>query len=192
MTQEQFEHYIKGGKFKAIYKPRKKDISKASKAMRGKETVAYQNMLICPIQDDQWNGQHCFNSTSIHGWFPSEDIEILEILNEVIPNVEPLPQYMYRLYYFNQQSIIANFGKQTTLISPFRAARNFNREMDDYILKLSTPQADRIEKAVWKGRFEEEIKWKTIHENVKVIDAKDVFEAPKKPEYNIEEQDSLE
>lgn len=180
MTKEQFEHYIIGGKFRAVYNPvEQHDLSKGAKTMIGREVAAYQNMLICPIQDDKWNGQHCFNADGVHGWFPEEDIKIIENLPDVIDNVSPLPQYMYKIYYNTQEAIDANFGK-TDFTPPFCAARNFSGKMDDYVMGLSTEghQADKIERAIWYGMHDEKIVYEVMYEKPK-------------PEHIIENHDEV-
>lgn len=161
MNKQQLAHYLKGGMFLATYNPKKMDISASSKTYIGKKMRVWQNMIISPvISVDTYVGQHAFNSDEIRGWFPEEDIEILEMVDEFIDDPQPLPQYMYRFYYTDEKKLNKNFGKNHGLSVPLIVGREYSIEVDDYVRKLSDPPADKIEKAVWNGEPWEEIQWK--------------------------------
>lgn len=167
MTKEQFEHYIKGGKFMATYDPVViHDLSADNRYQRKNRMVIAQNMIVSPLQYEQYKGQHAFNGESIYGWSPEQDFKDLEIINDFLDSPEPLPQYMYQLVYTDMSKLEANFGKgYEGRTKPLYAFREYFKEMDDYILKLSDPQADDILKYVWQGKYQEEIKWKSILKN---------------------------
>ncbi len=170
LTKEQFEHYIKGGKFEAVYNPIvTDDLSEDNNCMIGDTIVVFQNMIISPLMETNYFNQHAFNSDDIYGWIPEEDITIIKIFDEYIDNVEPLPQWMYKIIYTDQSKITPNFGEHSKIIAtkehPFVVLRQFPSDFDDYILRLSNPQADSIEKYIWQGKYNEEIKWKSILEH---------------------------
>lgn len=157
MDKAQKLHYLKGGKFKAIYNPATLDISEESKNKIGKLIQVYQNCLNTPLP----NGQFRFNSPSIHGYFPEEDIEIVDTLNEFIDFPEPTTKYCYRFTYTNPKTIFSNFGKGN-FPSPLIVFREYNFESDEYVLKLSNPQADLIEKRVLNLLEDNEPEWETL------------------------------
>lgn len=162
MTKEQFEHYIKGGLFKATYKPIGLDISDASRRMAGSTIEVNQNVIVTPIQSpEKWKGQHCFNSPSINGWLPEEDITIIEMIDEFIDFPEVFPMFMYRLTYTEESQIKPNFGNLEISL-PLVVHREYSTDNDNYVLKLSNPQATRIEKAKWIGGYNEEPVWKEM------------------------------
>ena len=166
MTKKQLIHYLKGGKFTAIYNPTKLDISFQSKQMIGKEIIVYQNMIVSPIiHISEYEGQHAFNSENIYGWFPEEDIKIINIIDDFIAP-ESLPKYMYKLHYTKENKIEGNFGKNQSLKVPFFVGIEYSWEMDGYVLSLSNPQACKIEKAVWNGEKYKNIKWITIYSEI--------------------------
>lgn len=155
LTIEQISHYLKGGMFKATYNPPHLDIGDNNKLVIGTTITVHQNMINSPLQTPiEYKDQHAFNSDSIGGWFPEEDIENIIILDDFIENVQVLPAYIYRLHYTKESQIEPNFGKNTGIKLPFVTSREYIREMDDYILKLSTPQATIIEKAIYTGLVE--------------------------------------
>ena len=164
MTVEQLQHYLKGGKFKAIYNPLKKETLVDPKTdLFNKEIICYQNYINTPIltNGNGWMGQFRFNSKSIYGWFPEEDITITEILNKFIDTPEPLPQYLYRFYYDKEEQLLPNFGNGNWKL-PLIIGREYSIENDNYVFKLSNPQASKIEKAVWNGELLENVQWETI------------------------------
>ena len=165
MTEKQFNHYIKGGMFNATYNPKvTSDIDASSKLKIGKKIVVYQNTQIAPLQEyPQYRGQHAFSSREIFGWFPEEDIEDLEIIDEFIEFPEPLPVYMYALTFLKQEKIEPNYGKGTGIEVPYTSYREYSTKQDSHVLHLTNPVADKIEKYVWQGKYGEKIKWKTIY-----------------------------
>jgi len=163
MTKEQFEHYLKGGVFTAIYAPKSLDIDQASKHFIGHPILVHQNMINNPLQSPEiYKGQHAFNSNVIGGWFPEEDILGLEIVNDFIDQVAPLPVYMYRLIYEERNQIMENFGKIIADL-PFIVTREYGSDMDSYVKKLSNPQATLIEKCIWRGEYNEKLNWSVIY-----------------------------
>lgn len=166
MTKKQLQHYLSGGHFLAKYNPIKMDIPQTAKSYIGKKIIIWQNMLTTPIIDiKDWLGQFRFNSDKISGWFPEEDITILEILDDYKDFPEPLSKYMYRLTYTKQEKLFNNFGTGSWKI-PMIVGREYSTEQDAYIMKLSKPQACKIEKFVWNGEEINNIKWKTIYSEV--------------------------
>ena len=166
LSAEQIAHYLKGGKFRAIYKPTKLDISSNSKMQIGKELIIYQNMMVVPIViSTPYLNQHAFDTSEIYGWSPEEDFEILEMLDDYIPNPQMLPHYMYKLHYTRKEQLKPNFGKGSWK-APMMIGRDYAVVMDNYVLGLSNPQATKIEKAVYTGETED-VEWKVIyHEHV--------------------------
>ena len=164
MTEEQFNHYIKGGKFTAVYNPPKtSDLSQDNLARIGRSCVVYQNMIISPLQSpESHKGQHAFDADIISGWCPEEDFENLTILDEFREHFEPTPQYLFRLDYTNPDSIKVNFGTNSGLQVPCSVYREYGTDNENYVLKLSDPQADEIFKYVWKGEYQEKIEWVSI------------------------------
>jgi len=165
MTREQLDHYLIGGKFRATYNPKKLDISYESLHQIGSKIEVFQNIIIAPL-GSPYEGQHAFNCHSIYGWFPEEDITDLEIIDEYIERPESLPQFLYRLTYTDRDKIFPNFGKGNFKI-PLVVSRSYSVPNDAYVLVISNPPADKLEKAIWKGEFYEDIEWKPlIHEDV--------------------------
>lgn len=168
MTEQQFNHYIKGGLFEATYNPKNKHdlVEKEALLKFGRKITAYQNMIITPIQESIYKGQFRFNADEVYGWFPECDIYEIKIIDEYIEDVEPLPVYMYRMTFTKKSQIFPNFGKGYDDIEfPFYVYREYACDTDDYILKLADPLPTRIEKYVWYGKFNEEIKWEVIYDN---------------------------
>ena len=164
MNKEQKEHYLKGGRFKAIYNPKSLDISNESKQYIGKSVIIEQNIIITPlITPEKFAGQHAFNCSDIYGWSPEEDFDNIEIIDDYKDNIESLPQYMYKLHYLKQEKLEPNFGKGNWKI-PMIVGREYGHNADNYIMSLSKPQACKIEKAVWNGEDYKDIKWKTLYE----------------------------
>lgn len=163
MNKTQLEHYLAGGKFKGIYNPKSLDIDTESMLKIGNEIEVFQNMIITPIVDiEKWKGQFRFNSDSIYGWFPEEDVDDLEIISDFKYDIKSLPVYMYKMTYLNKDSIRSNFGKGNFSI-PLIVSREYSSEKDEYVLnELSSPKADIVEKFVWNGELIDEIKWKGI------------------------------
>ena len=164
LTDEQLEHYLKGGRFRAKYNPPRRDISPESFDMIGEEIIVEQNMLNGPIQCiAEYRGQHAFNSPSISGWFPEEDIEILEIIDSYKDNPEPTPVYLYRMHYSTREQVVKNFGNAGREYDlPMVVGRQYVRENDQYIKDLSSPPADRVEKCVWDPSISREVKFEEI------------------------------
>lgn len=165
LTKEQLSHFVKGGMFKAIYSPKKTyDITNHSKLMIGREIIVYQNIINSPIMCvTDYRGQHAFNSRDIKGWFPEEDIEIIEMLNDYIDVPQTIPQYLYLLTYTKKKQL-KNFGKNNYKL-PLIVGREYSNEVDEYVKELSNPKATKIEKAVWTGVEKYSgLKWKTIFE----------------------------
>lgn len=163
MTEEQFNHYIKGGYFLATYNPKvKHDLSSGSWEVIGKKIKVWQNMINSPLQG-HYQGQHAFNADEVYGWFPEEDIEIHEILDEFKDNVQTLPQYMYRMVYTKRSQIKPNFGiGYEDIPLPFEVYREYSFETDSYVLGLSKPPATKVQKYIWTGKYNEEIKWEDL------------------------------
>jgi hypothetical protein len=149
MTKEQTIHYLKGGKFTAVYTPVLTDTKDYHK--KGRTITVWQNCLNTPIGEGEysqnWGGQYRFNSDEIYGWFPEEDIKILEIVDEFIPYPEKITKYCYRLTYTEKSQILPNFGIGNFSL-PLIVYREYDDESDEYIKKLSSPQATMIEKRV--------------------------------------------
>ena len=147
MTKEEKKHYYLGGKFKATYKPILSDTRDFHKS--GMSIIVHQNCLITPIGEDEynrdWAGQLRFNSKDIYGWFPEEDIIDLKIINDFIEYPEQTKRWNYKLTYTEQSQVFGNFGKGN-FIAPMSVYRDYTSQMDDYLLKLSKPQATKIEK----------------------------------------------
>lgn len=175
MNKEQFEHYIKGGMFKGIYNPKITfDLSQRNLILMREEIQLSQNLQICPIQDGEYRssssgksryvGQFRFNSDQIDGMFPEEDIENLEIINEFVDNVEPLPVHMFKLVFDSREVIMEVFGNAgKKLPCPMTSFRNFTPEGNptEHIKRISSG-ASEIFRYLWKGDYEEKIKWKLI------------------------------
>jgi hypothetical protein len=165
MNKEQLEHYLKGGHLTATYKPKSLDISAKSKMFINFEIEVYQNMITSPLQSpERWIGQHAFNSKDIEGWFPEEDIENLKIINKFKDTPEPLPQYMYRLYY-TEKSQFLNFGIEDIKL-PLLVSKEYHIEADDHVLKLSDPQATKIEKCIYTGN-DDSLEWIQLYPELK-------------------------
>ncbi len=161
MDKEKLKHYLKGGKFIAIYNPKSMDISWKSQFFISQKVIIYQNIIISPIITPlRYSGQHAFNCDSIYGWSPEEDFDDIEIIDVFIESPNRLPQYMYKLSYFKQEKIEPNFGKGYQC--PLIVGREYDQEMDDYVMKISNPQACKIEKFVWEGE-DDEINWELMY-----------------------------
>lgn len=160
MTKEQRMHYLKGGKFTAEYNPSATDdISVRSGKMVGKDIVVYQNCLNTPME----NGQFRFNSPSVDGWIPEEDLKDLDWVDEYIESPEPTTQWCYRMTYVDQTSIFKNFGKGNWT-APMVVHREYSSDQDDYVIhKLSNPKADKVERRVLDMLVDQEEPWETIH-----------------------------
>lgn len=168
LTEEQFNHYLKGGYFKVIYNPTyTRDLSHESLSMIGKETVAYQNMIINPLNDVRWKGEHAFNSPDIYGWFPERDIVIKGIINEFLPSkdiVKP-PVYMYCLTYTRKEQMEGNFGIHwADSMMKHQIFREYSCPRDNYIMVLSNPMPTIIQKTVWEGKYGEKLQWETMYD----------------------------
>ena len=163
MTTDQLKHYHLGGKFKAIYNPvDTSDISDESKSYAGKELIVWQNMIVVPLSG-KWEGQHAFNASEIYGWFPEEDIQIIEQIEEYLNNPEALPRYFYRFTYTDHQTILENFGKGYEHVTlPYVVQRDFPFEKHEYVKQLSKPAADKIEFCVYTGQQYQEIEWQSL------------------------------
>lgn len=164
LTEQQFQHYLKGGKFLASYLPKSLLSEANANAPVNKKILVYQNMLISPSMAGKFIGQHMFNSPEVYGYFPEEDIEDLEIVNEFLDSPEPYPIYMYLLYYNTKEQVQENFGNYKPSSYPVIVERSFPREMDDYIISISTDgfQASKIQKAVWHGNYNETLEFVDI------------------------------
>lgn len=161
MTPEQIVHYHKGGKFKAIYSPTvTHDLSTANRQRIGDKAIIVQNMINSPMITGRYKGQHMFNTDIINGYCPEEDFKEIEIIDEFLDTSYPLPVYMYRLTYTEKGQLKPNFGKDTFSL-PLEVGREYVREVDEYILNLSSPQATTIEKAIYDGSTET-LEWKVI------------------------------
>ena len=168
MNAEQLKHYVNGGKFKATYKPKFLDIAPESMLMIGREIIVHQNMINYPILEvERYVGQHAFNSDKIYGWFPEEDLENLEVIDEHIECVEPLPVYMYRLHFFDQNKIKHNFGETSGLKVPCIVGRGYPFDNDKYVIEiLCDPRACKIDKTIWTGVEKyKDLEWNTIYED---------------------------
>jgi len=167
MNKEQHEHYMKGGMFTAMYSPKVTyDLDVENRLMIGQEITCYQNYLITPGGNlpQKYPNQHMFSSRDIRGYFPEEDIEILRTIDDYLEYPEELPMYVYRMTYTTEEQIVGNFGKWENKIGlPLIVERSYPMERDDYVLnELSTPPATLVEKAIYYGKFEENIEFKTI------------------------------
>ena len=166
MTKEQIQHYLKGGKFLAIYDPPKKsDLSSANLMHVHTSILIYQNVIHSPIISiKEYEGQHAFNSDVISGWFPEQDVKELIIQDDFIDNPEPLPAYMFKLHYTTREQVVGNFGNAGEDMSlPFSTGREYSHDAESYVLKLSDPKATKVEKAIYTGETETP-EWKTIFE----------------------------
>lgn len=165
MTPEQLTHYLKGGIFLALYSPKvTHDLDRTNLNEIGQKIEVFQNFgWVAPLVET-YSGQHAFNSYSISGWFPEEDIEILEMLDSYIDHPEPLPRYVYKITYLDQSKIKPNFGKVKIKV-PFTISREYTTEMDKYVVeKLSNPRACKVEKCVWDGSKGDLMHWEIIYE----------------------------
>src|SRR6056300_1423232 len=143
MTEEQFNHYMAGGAFRALFKPAITfDLPPEVLKFRNQEVVIHQNCDVCPIQpgeylslngtEKKYTGQHRFDSLVSQGWMPEEDWEILEIL-PLSPHTraEPLPQLMFKFVYDQREDLHDIFGNAADdLQLPYTAYRNFSRPVD--------------------------------------------------------------
>lgn len=162
MTKEQLTHYLKGGFFVATYKPKvTSDLGRANLNILGLLLEVYQNCMVAPLQEPaSYVGQHAFNSPDISGWFPEEDIKNLEILPDKFKDYpETLPRFVYKLYYSEVSQLKPNFGKGNWKV-PMVVSREYSVENDKGIIELSSPQASKIEKAIWDGTSE--LKWEVL------------------------------
>jgi hypothetical protein len=161
MTENQFNHYIKGGIFRANYMPTKADLSEESMEKIGKEIFVFQNIDISPITTGPYTGQHRFNSHSIGGWIPEEDLEITLNTPHYNDEVYKPPMYIYKLHYSTKEQIQGCFGN-VEIPLPYIAERAYPSDSDEYVLSLSNPQCDKIEKTYWKGEYQEKLIWTTL------------------------------
>lgn len=164
MTKEQLIHYLKGGIFTGTWMPKRSDTADYHK--KGTEIRLWQNMLITPIAPEEyegtnWEGQYRFSSDSIYGWFPEEDVENLQIVDEYIEFPESTTQHCYRLTYTEEKQLLPNFGKGNFKL-PMVVYREYNTNMDDYVKKLSKPQATTIEKRVMDLFDEKTPEWELL------------------------------
>ena len=92
MNKKQLKHYLKGGKFSAIYRPKVIiDIDSNSKGQIGNEIIVWQNIIVSPIiTPAKFRGQHAFNADEIDGWFPEEDIKKFFAIGEFNPELPPV------------------------------------------------------------------------------------------------------
>lgn len=167
MTPEQRKHYLNGGKFSATYNPLSMDLSGETKAVIGTKITVYQNCVNSPILEDTFNGQFRFNSPSIHGWLPEEDVTDLEIIDEFIDFPEKsTKKFNYRLTYTDEKKLFQNFGKGNWKV-PMVVYRSFDEESDEYVKSLSDPQADTIEKQSFNIEEMSGTEWQVIHKENK-------------------------
>jgi len=161
MTSEYLAHYLRGGKFYAFYNPKGTDITPDSKSFIGKRIVVHQYSVTCPLQfPEKWKGQHAFNSVSIGGWFPEEDVTDLAIIpDSYIERVEPLPIYIYRFTYLSEDKVVKILGKGDWK-SPFKIVRSYSFPADSAVRKLldSPDCPDVSERCVWEGKSDE-LEW---------------------------------
>lgn len=165
MTKDQFEHYSKGGLFKALYWPSiTHDLESGSKMYIGQTLIVYPNIVMSPILEETYNNQFRFNAAEIYGWFPEEDIKDLEIMDEYMEDRAIVtPQHLYQIVYTTKEKLVPNFGKgYEDKPLPFKVYREYSHPADDYVRKLSDPPADELYKYVWQGAYKELIKWKPI------------------------------
>jgi len=152
MTTEQLDHYMKGGYFIAKYSPKVTyDLSTDDQKLIGNDIKVYQNCLNHPTPNPAYPDQFAFSSSSIYGWFPEEDIEILQPIEEYLEFPEPIVQYMYKMKHISEEGILRNFGLRSTV--PIIVMRSYTNDKDQYVLnELSDPPADEVYKAVWDYR----------------------------------------
>lgn len=175
MTKKQLEHYLKGGKFTAIYAPVKTDdLSGDNLDVIGRSITVHQNMLITPIMKGEygqdWEGQFRFNSVYIDGWFPEEDVVSLNIIHEYIEHREELPVHWYRMEYTDRKSIRANFGKGYEDRQRVVITRQYWEECHEYVTgKLHQPghMPDYIDYCCWEGQLP--VEWTRIFVNDKTL-----------------------
>ena len=166
MTKEQIKHYLKGGKFTAVFKPVMLDLSEENKEQIGKQVECHQNVEVSPVREEEyspdvWVGQHRFDTDLITGYVLEEDLSELTIVNEFIDTPEMLPVHQYNMIFTTREQLVANFGndvKDTPL--PYIAVRNYGRNMDEYIIKLCKPAPTRIDKRLWN--YQEVSKWEVL------------------------------
>lgn len=168
MSEEFFNHYINGGVFTARYTPKvTSDLSVHNKSMINQLIGCHQNSVIVPggNRPDKYPGQHMFSSQDIDGYFPEEDIRLLSIhRNHFIDFPEKLPVYLYKMHYTEISQIAPNFGKDFRPELPFIVSRSYSTKMDDYVVnQLSSPKATLVERAIYRGVYQEEIKFITIY-----------------------------
>lgn len=159
MTKEQIEHYRKGGVFMATYMPKVTSDLRENVNEVGKRLKVWQNVISSIlVTPKEYEGQFPFNADEVYGWIPEQDLDNLEMIDEFYESIVPYgKRYLYRLYHNTQESVNANFGKGYT--APMVVGRQYASQIDDYVMKLSSPQADKIERAVWNGEQFDELKW---------------------------------
>jgi len=177
---EMMKHYFSDGLFSAIYSPRViDDLSLHNKLQIGNRLIVKANVVKSPIIATKYQGQYRFNSSSIRGWFPEEDISELQIIKHGngIPRKQTdgfcshkgdleikdvSKEFLYRMYYTTQEQIDENFGISS--YKPlFVVGREYTFENDDYVKSISKPPATYCEKAVWSGEKYSEIVWKKLY-----------------------------
>lgn len=172
MNRNEILHYLKGGKFTAIYNPKVDDISDKHKQLSGRKAIIHQNCLNSPIFDDKYKGQYRFwiDLDNKRFWHPEEDFDDITIIDEFISRPGKTKKFFYKLVYLDETKLLPNFGKNNFKV-PLEVFRDFDTERDDYILNhISNPKACRIEKCKLDLLSEEEPNWKIIYEEVKPVE----------------------
>ena len=145
MTPAQRKHYLKGGKFLAKYRPKKThDLLGSNIKNENGIVIVHQNVLVVPLS----NGQYRFSCDEIIGWIPEEDLIELDPIMQYIEYPHPTIQYCYRMTYDNSDAIFQNFGKAFENYNHLVVFREYSDDNDNYIMKLSKPQAALVEKRV--------------------------------------------
>lgn len=163
LTPEQLAHYIKGGYFEAVYMPKRKDVSLSSLLEVGNKIIVWPNIIFAPIQFvEPFLGQMAFDSNSLEGWIPDEDLDKLTIIDEYLDaDFMTLPQYLYRIHFFTQDKVDDSFGKDVGL-APMSVGRSYSMPYEE-TLKTYEPQPDKIERAIWNGtEYQDELEWVTV------------------------------
>lgn len=172
MDREQLQHYLKGGKFKAIYSPKVIDnLGKSNVELIGETCKFWQNTNVSPISGDPiYMGQHAFNSNRVWGWSPEEDLMDLVIIDEYITKPEVLPRFIYRLTYSTMDEIMRSWPHSKTLKAPLVFGREYSavgtlseHAEETFSRVLSGNQKPtRLEGAIWNGEPYNEIKWEEV------------------------------
>jgi len=87
------------------------------------------------------------------------------IIDEFIDSPEKTEKYCYMLIYTERKQLLKNFGSGYEKIPlPMAVHREYDEENDDYIMKLSDPQATTIKKKKLNLLTDDKIEWEVIYD----------------------------